>query len=748
MSTNLLPYADENFDADDCPNEVPPGRDTSRFPLTRPKANVAGITRNGKKFAERVAEAANTGRDTADHVTPDDVPEGLIRAFEAIDADPDSNLSRVTSGSISTVSTGDGELLVLEVLVNPIAVVPDPMNGRTADKHVNLRSRFIDPTDHNHALDIPIYDIGAASDLIDAANRSHTELGFRNDRIKVGKNRDDLVSIGLQGVHEPILLMPHMYRDSDGNTMHCFVAHDGNRRLAMSLRVQRDVAGFDQAQLTSWTVPMRGGDAPALKDWDAAAVNVVRERSAINPQSAGSWFPESGCDTHIDEFLKRRVDPHVTVRSFLRTRALKAQIVIGVNNSTLSATARNSVSPSTAVMKQRVNRLHIKEAGTLEWSENAQATQVATTVLQQVRDGIRNDKDFVPLTEDEVAAVLDNTVKPWDAADDLNLHPMRLAAKVAATVICSNHDCSSTVKDVMKSFSISTGNTKIADNKARIAAYRVVPLLGYSNDSYATRQVRAAIDAFCKNRYFRGDDNGGRALPWWTLLDLDGDELAAAAKGEVALNSDAKPHEAGPACRALSFKALFCLCASPAVQPTAAKSPFAVTGTGTGRTNAVTAVKIEQLVFKLFELDMGIDQLAEVVRCGETIPVTTPPKNLINPEAQDEGDPSTRGWLTEEFLRGPELGWIDPSTLPADDDDDVDSTEPPSPHQQFLSWQSRFVALLDQAVAEAESVQRGNGEPADEFNGYGFADAGDLKAKIATLQELVFYGATIAENRY
>ena len=747
MSANRLPYADENFNPEDCPNEVPPGRDTTRFPLARPKANVDGITRNGKKFAERVAEAANTGRDVADHITVDDVPEGLIRAFEAVDADPDSNLSRVTSGSVSTVSTGDGELLVLEVLVNPLAVVPDPMNGRTTDKHVNRRSRLIDPTDYNTALDIPIYDIEAASDLIDAANNSHTELGFRNPRIKPGKNRDDLVSVGLQGVHDAILLMPHIYRDVDGNTMHCLVAHDGNRRLAMSLRVQQDVAGFDQSQLTSWTAPMGTGNSPVLKDWDAAAVNTVRERSAISPQSAGSWFPASSSDEDIEEFLQRRVDQHVTVRSFLRTRALKAQIVIGVNNSTLSDTARKSVSPATAVMKQRVNRLHIKEAGTLEWSENAQSTQVATTVLQQVRDGIRNAKDFVPLTEDEVTAVLDNTVKPWDSADDLERHPMRMAAKVAATVICSDHDCADTVRDVMKSFSISTAGTKIADNKAKIAAYRVVPLLGFSNaDSYATKQVRAAINAFCTNRYFRGDDND--ATPWWSLLDLDADELAAKAKSELAANPDAKPHEAGPACRALSFKALFCLCASPAVQPTAAnRSPFAVTGTGTGRAGAVTAVKIEQLVFKLFEFELGVDQLAEVVRCGETLGIQPPPKNLIDPEAQDEGNPSTRGFLTEAFLRGPALGWVDPSTVPVDAED-VDDAVAPSAHQQFLTWQSRFVSLLEQAAAEAEAVQRGNGDLADEFNGYGFADADDLKAKIAALQELIIRGATIAENRY
>lgn len=747
MPNQLLPYADENHDPADAPPEVVPTASGDRFPLTRPKADVTSITQNGKKFAERVVDAANTGRAEADQITVDEVPEGLIRAFEAIDADPKTNLSKLSSGAISTISTGDGELLVVEVLVNPLAVLPDPMNGRTAEHHVNRRRRNVVPTDYNAAIDLPIYDMESAQELIDVANESHSELGFRNPRIKPGKDRSDLLSIGMQGTHDSILLMPQVFRDPEGNTMHSLVARDGNRRLAMSLRVQQDVAGYDQSQLTSWTAPMWDGTSYVLKDWDADAVNLVRERAAVDAQSAGKWFAKSTSAEDVEAFMTQRVAPHIMVRSFLRTRALKAFIVVGVNNESLSDTARNAVAPSAAVMDDKVRSLHIGERAAKPWADNAQSTMVANSVLSGIRDGISRGKDIVPLSSSEIEAVLNNTTKPWATADDLATHPLRLAAKVAATIICNNHDGSASVRNVMKQFGYSTAAAKIGDHKARIAADRVVPLLGFSDpDASATKRVRTVIERISRNRYFQ--DVSDEVGVWWELLDLDADELAKRAADEIASQDEGHPHEAGQACRALAFKALLCLSASPAVQSANSRaSEFAITINGLDE-RGITKTTPDQVIFRLFEHEQGVEQLAEVVRCGETIGGPALPKNVIDPEAVVESDPTTKGYLTEEFLRGPALGWETPTLDDNEDEQDSEDEARPeiSPYQEYLAWQTRFVSLLEQASAEAEAVAD-TGELAVQFQDHGIADASELLQKAQRLVELITIGKTLAGTR-
>jgi len=746
MPERPMPYADEDYDTTNNPPEVIPTANSPRFPLLPPKPNVAddAFTRSGRKFAERVAEAANIGRDPGDRIDPDDIPAGLIRAFEAADAAPAQNVSNLASGAITPLSTGDGELLVVEVLINPMAIAPDPMNGRTMLGHVSRRQRLLVPTCDDPQLDLPVFDLESATELVDLANASHTELGFRNPRVAPGKDYQDLVSVGLQGVHEPILVTPQIFRTEDGGRLHALVADDGNRRLAMTLRVLADTAGFSVAELNGWAAPLWDGSSYQLTDWDAAAVNRLRTRSIVDNDSAGTWFPRTGNDDDIDAFLDGPVERSVRIRSFLRSRVVRAQIVVGVNNATLSPAAQAESSASHAVVKRIVRRRHIAEAAQKPWDEGAQSVQVATASLLRIRDGIAAAKDFVPLNTDEITTILDGKTPTWAAANDLTKHPMRLAAKLIATLVCDDHDGTSAVRDEMKSFNMSTHHSKIGDNKARIAADRVMPLLGFDDPTHSrTKQVRTVIDRSARSRIWQDISKhpNGSTNPWWELIDSDADELAALAASERDAHDDL-----GPAARALALKALLCLAASPAVASTSTKaSPFTITINALGGTRGKTKTTPDLVVLQVLDHDQGIAQLAEIVKAGETMtPVL--PKNIIDPTAEVDNDPSTRGFITEAFLRGPTFGWSDSGDGDADDGEEPGEADDPTPtpYRQYLAWHDRFVALLHQVAAEAKAVKDGEDELVAQFNDHGLPDDGDLAAEIALISEIVTNGKFIA----
>lgn len=236
----------------------------------------------------------------------------------------------------------------------------------------------------------------------------------------------------------------------------------------------------------------------------------------------------------------------------------------------------------------------------------------------------------------------------------------------------------------------------------------------------------------------------GSMDPWWDHLDSNAEELAALATEEMDNLA-----ELGPATRALAFKALLCLAASPAVASTSSKaSPFTITINGLGGTRGTTKTTPELVVLKALEHKRGIAQLAEVVKAGESMtPVL--PRNLVDPDAELPDDPSTRGYLTEHALRGPSFGWAEAQEIASSDDDiPAEPDDPtPTPYRQYLAWNTRFVELLHQVAAEARAVTAGADELVDQFADHGLPDDGDLAVELALVSQVVTNGKFIADRR-
>jgi hypothetical protein len=745
-----FPFVDDHIVVDDNPNEVRPTVDNPRFALLPPKANLTeqAYSKAGQKFVERVVEATNTGRDEGSKITPVDVPAGLVRAFEAVDAAPATNVSNLSAGSLKTVPTGDGELLTVEVLVNPLAIAPDPMNGRTIFDVVLHRLRLLDASADAAPLELPVYPLISASELLDMADLSRVELGFAGGSVAPGKDYNDLVSVGLQGVHEPVLLVPTLYTTPDGCSSWVVVAHDGNRRLSMVLRALKESTTAAWGDLTAWNRHLRDSNGPLLADFTAADVNALRQVAHFNDLVGGAMHPAGASPAELEAFLDGPAARSMRLRTLARCRAVRAQLVVGVNTSTVAPALRSEASVSAALVQRIVRRRHIEEAAQKPWSTDAQNIQVATAALRRVSGQIADGADLLPLDTSEVEAVLNSDIPAWPAAGDDNLHPLRMAVKVAATLVCDDHDGTAVVKDEMKAFNLSVHYNKIGENRAKLAAERIMPLLGFIDPQAARyKQVRSVIDRALRSKAFYDcARHPGRPNAWWEWINASGNALEAAMEqeqkeigalsaDELAARRDAAAGSGvwGPATRCGVMLALVSMAASPmVVGKTGPATPYAITLNGLGGTRGETMTTPDIVMFRVVDDPAGPRQLGEVIRSAVAGP-TQLPRNVVDPDAEVDGHPASRGFLTEAFLRSSRFGWSQEKKK--EGEGDSDGGPEPSPYESYQAWIARFSELVSQAHQEAAAV---DADPALKalFDSHGF-EVPDLASKLLELDALV-----------
>jgi hypothetical protein len=449
------------------------------------------------------------------------------------------------------------------------------------------------------------------------------------------------------------------------------------------------------------------------------------------------------------------------LRTVARCRAARALIIVGYDPGSVSPAVADEPSTSEALVERVVRRRHIAEAAQKPWPDDAQNLQVATAALRRVRTGVAAGADLVPMTADEIGRVIDSHLPAWAGAPDDRYHPLRMAAKVAATLTCDDHDGTTRVKHEMKAFAISVNPAKLADNRAKLAAERVMPILGFRNPSNSRyRQVRSVVDRVLRSRQFTdcAHHRGHQTRLWWEYADLPVTDLAEAATAEqaefAALSSAAQESERdqadstgvhGPATRTMVMLSLLAMAASPAVvsEASSAASPFVVTLNGLGGTRGVTMTTPDHLMFKLAEHPRGIDQMAEIINAA----LATPPRlarNVIDPDTEIAGNPGTRGYLTEEFLRSTPLGW------PAHKDpkNPEPETEPQpnlTAYQAYQMWVQRFSAAVATTHSEAQAVMPGGDDALrHEFNNHGLGHP-ELTAMIDQLARLVARGDFLAE---
>lgn len=727
MPNRPMPYCDDSLDPGDYQPEVIPTAANPRTPLSPPKANVAetAYTKTGQKFAERVVEAHNTGRPLADHITADQVPQGLIRLMEAADAAPNENVSNMSAGTIKSISTGLGDVLVVDVRLSVLSLCPDPVNGRTI---AAARARQLP---HLSAIaddefGFPLFDVASVGQLRELVTAAQSELGFDAPIVAPGKDYADLVSIGLQGVHEPLLVTPTRYRTPDGATAYVFKVDDGNRREAALRRALLDATGGSSwSQVESWSDHFeRPGAASQLCDQGVDSVNTARTKALFNDFRGGVMSPSSMKEEDVAFFLREKASRSIRLRTILRCRTVPVRLVVGVNTATLTSHTAAAPSITSTLVSEVVRRLHISESAQKPWSDETQNLQCALVALEKLKERIGAGADYLPLDAATAQAVIDNKVADWTASPDDESHPLRVATLTLATILCDDHDGKEPVRAALKAFNFSVHGSKIAENRARIGAEVIMSVLGQGDSSKPKyKQLRTVIERVSRHRVLTDvpAHPDGKTSPWWEMVNLPLSELHQTAKTEIAdraAMSDADREALdkgaggyGPATRALLAMATVAQTANPAVVAYPGRvgaSPYQLTINGLGGTRGVTLTTPDQVMLRLCNDQCGVDQLAEIISAA----VATPPRvaaNVIDPTDEDEHDPSTRGLLREAFLRGTQMGWTS--------DGGAGTPSPPTRpdvYDQYRAIVQRMIASIDAAATEARKLLEPRGSDEDE----------------------------------
>jgi hypothetical protein len=750
-------FTEESFDPTEYPDEIRPTYKSDRFPFTVPKTKVDpdAVSKTALQVRDRIAETAG--------VAPEQIPEGLLRAVEAADVWPDENVRNAASGRVRSISTEVGEFLVVDFWANPCVVAHDPNNGRTTADARDKGLPYLEAIRDDSITGAPVLSVKDAAELIVGIEETASALGFVGAVVD-SKDLHDINWIGLQGVHEPILLTPTLVEDEEGNQSWILKVDDGNRRLAMLRRCLRQCTNLSLSEIEAWSDHFRQpGGTVSLRQWTAADVAAVR-RKATYKDASNYWRPASGSEDVVQGWLDAS---NVVKRTVVRTSVVPARLVVGYRNLKGSPTQNSS---SMEVVQRYIRRTHIKTAAQREWSDATQSMQVALDVMRRMQVRAATVQGYtMALSEDELKDVYGNRVIDWAGAKaDDPRHPLRLAAKAIASFICTDMTADGDVKLSLTAHSMSTHHTKIREHRAEVAASVAMPIVGMKPNErrggdYA--RARAVVDRASRHVMFgavkRHPD--GATNPWWRYLNHSVDELEKLANQEFDNGMDGAADEKGvggygPATRALLFLAILGLATNPAIRtPLAgeAASPWQLTlnGLGGSRGNTLTTPDLVMSNVLARFKKQGVEQLAAVVKASlaGAIPPNTIDPAAVATDAKGIAIERTRGTLTEEFLRSDALGWTRTGggTNGSKGGKGGGTPAPPPPGDPYDAALDALSGPIEQAAASVAPFR----DPESEV-GQRFANSGlpanytqSLGDQIRAVQELLLEGSFIARSR-
>jgi len=655
-------FVEEAYDTTEYPDEIAPTYGSDRFPFSVPKSKSGdeSLSKSAMLLRERVAEAA--------HVEPDEVPEGLLRAMEGADAWPDENVRSAASGRVRSISTEAGEILYVDFWANPAALVHDPNNGRTTAAAREKGLPYLEAARDHETIKAPVIHVHDIAELLACCAETADALGFSGS-VTDAKDVHDINWIGLQGVHEPLLVSPTLVEDKEGNQGWILKVDDGNRRLAMLRRCLREATGLSLSEVESWADHFARPDGTnVLCDWTADDVVAARRKATYKDPSY--WRPTSGSQEAVEGWL---ANANVIKRTVIRTSVVLVRLIVGYRNLKDSASQRSN---SKEVIDRYIRRTHIATAAQREWTDAAQAMQVALDSMRRMQVRSENVRGYtMALSQAELDAVYSNKIRDWAGASaDDPLHPMRLAAKAIATFICNDMTADADVKLSLTAHSMSTHHTKIRENRAGVAASVGMPILGLKPDEHRGgdyARARAAVDRASRHPMFVAVKKhpAGVSDPWWGYLNYAVGELEAFADKEFDQGMDGAPDdkgagEYGPATRALLFLAIIGMATNPALRTPGAgesASPWQLTINGIGGSRGTTMTTPELVMSNVLARRKkdGVHQLAEVVKACLDSAI---PNNTLDPGAEEYDSKGvliarTKGTLTEAYLRSDKLGW-------------------------------------------------------------------------------------------
>lgn len=668
------PFVDNNYgtSAKDYGDESPVIFDTNRQTVSGGHFNTPkipskpGFSKSTELFRQRLLDVINRDEsDDTEHIDAADIPDGLLYAFEAIDADPQGNEENLSGASPTIIKTPHGHAVSVVIDVSPNTVIPDPLNGRVLFQTKGRRLGSTFDLVGQSEIGIPIIEVQGASELINLLDDARKEIGITGlpgTAIKEQRDEIDLISVGLHGVTEELLVIPMIFQNATSESATMFVAVDGSRRLELAKRVQVEATELPPEQIMMGFDHLTASGSPTLRDYDHDAIVSIRRGMQFDDPRGGTWLPVGNArnEEALSAFATTRVASDIKMRSVARTRKLRARVLLGVIPSSLSPEASQAPSPLFTIAHAKVQQLHIEGASQKPWSKSAQSFMAAQDVVKRVQVALSENSHIVtPTTSDELEAVVERRTKIWMPGDNQNspnteLHPVRLVPKVMATFSCNGTDTYQAVTEGLKHYRIPTKGRNIRENRAQTGAALAQSLVFPAGTKQAEidRVTTSYVKAFQSPVFADVEHHPNGVIDQWYLhLNDSVDQLVNGAKQELADHiaravEDGPTRWFGPNGRCLAAMAVVAMTSNPIVR-LGGNNQCQLTQTGLGGSRGVTTVTPEVVMCNLLQQDEWINQLGEIVNAALE-PTLRIPVNVID----GSGDP-----LTEKFVRGTEVGW-------------------------------------------------------------------------------------------
>ena len=556
------------------------------------EADGAALSKFGAQF--RVVFAR------LNRVAPEQVPLGLVRLAEALNADTDTNLAGLAHPVPKY--TEYGVLWTVPLIVNTPLLLAWLINGRALRRlaaRLKGAIKVVTTTTDHPQFSLPSMQIEDADQVLELVDVQRELLSFQ--RI-TSENRDFVGTIATQGVLTPPEIVFCELRATGGGSAWTAQAMEGARRTFAALLILSLFMGRgDAATLATQHWFSGAGD---MRDLTPQDLHVLDETLLFADTDAAGYFPGRDPRVWLDNVAKHQ--PAAVAWQLLRT--MRVNMVIAVDPTERSR--QRYPQPVSAVVQEFIRSQHVPGKSKRQWDVADVAGQAAIAIIDRFdqEDRIAHGSRSVWLGETDTR---------WDAlyegastSTNRLVEATRLIAALTtegAITIATGQDGLRYVNDTLRDNAMPVSPKE----RARVAASQAVVILDQS-DSGRENALAATLESTFRDPMFwkTSEHSGGN---WTALLGEPLETLATQASAESEAMRLARTDESfGPAQRALGALGAVALAANP--EMLAKGDALSRTGRGGGGRKAkVSAADPPRLLAEMLRDQHGIDQLVDAI---------------------------------------------------------------------------------------------------------------------------------------
>ncbi|MGR4852645.1 hypothetical protein [Streptomyces sp. LARHCF252] len=568
---------------------------------------------------------------------PEESPAGLVRAIEAVsigrdnaDAVRRAQWRRNHAGLLSVA-----QLVVCVPMVRPATVQPRMAASAQRIMRETYRGSLIHEV--GNGLRIQARSGQHLLDITRAQQEVRLPYAYAGEAEKEFAD-----SLALEGIREEIRGFAYDMYVSDEERGHLVETDDGWTRVSVAQSFMGQLMGT-KADLSTWhwESPTGVTVGPHTPDSIEAAHRALRFEDA-----PFAVWPTGRTNAAVQTWLDgASPEAQATVRM------MTARMDIGI------AVRPYRDNSDHDVVYADMARFHVKGQNPTLWGKADDEAFKARTV---VNDLVR--RNYV--TEEQRDVFFGDAVVPWADAPASAPYRNRVVATthVMVSTVVDDPTVStrySVVRETLKRLRVPNSPLQAATTTASLAGL----VAGLEGDG-EMGQFTAVIARSFRKPELRdiGQHEGGN---WTELIERDVEEIAAAARKELAAAQQAKRTRLGPHQRALAILALVAHAANPALRnyrrpdggttsdgtPRTVRYPSSMTLTGRGGRGGVMKVEADVIVMNAARSRQGIDQLEAIVTAA-TVDVPVVP---VDPAT---GQEMLEEWLRKRWANAPSAGTL------------------------------------------------------------------------------------------